>query len=151
IADMHEWLLRIQQLRPRWQRYVDVGTAPEVPLGLAGVRARWQRGHDDLAQLDRPLQRTRAGRLAARPAAQLVRVLAGLAAESAFFDNLIERATLRTELSALGLEPLLTDLSIRHVPEDRVGDELEFAWWQSALEHLLSTRRALLGANTSVV
>lgn len=151
IADMHEWLLRIQQLRTRWQRYVDVGTAPEVPLGLADVRALWQRVHDDLAELDRPLERTGAERLAARPVAQLVRVLAGLAAESAFFDNLIERATLRTELSALGLEPLLTDLSIRHVPEDRVGDELEFAWWQSALEHLLSTRRALLGANTSVV
>ncbi|MGL1724292.1 hypothetical protein ACSTHF_23440, partial [Vibrio parahaemolyticus] len=39
----------------------------------------------------------------------------------------------------------------RHVPEDRVGDELEFAWWQSALEHLLRSDRALLGANTSVV
>ncbi len=40
---------------------------------------------------------------------------------------------------------------MRHVPEDRVGDELEFAWWQSALEHLLRTDRALLGANTTVV
>ena len=80
-----------------------------------------------------------------------MRTLAGLAAESDVFDNLIERATLRTELAALGLEPLLAELSVRHVPEDRVGDELEFAWWQSALEHLLRTDRALLGANTAVV
>ncbi len=67
------------------------------------------------------------------------------------FDNLVERATLRTELAALGLEPLLAELSVRHVPEDAVGAELEFAWWQSALEHLLRTDRALLGANTAVV
>ena len=40
---------------------------------------------------------------------------------------------------------------MRHVPEDLVGDELEFAWWQSALEHLLRSDRALLGANTAVV
>ena len=151
IVDMHEWLLRIHRLRTEWQRYVDVGTAPDVPLGLADVRALWQRVHDDLDELDRTLGRAGGDRLAALPVAQLVRLLAGLAAESAFFDNLIERATLRAELSGLGLEPLLTDLSVRHVPEDRVSDELEFAWWQSTLEHLLRTRRALLGANTSVV
>jgi hypothetical protein len=151
ISDMYEWLLRIQQLRTEWQRYVDVGIAPEVPLGLTDVQSLWHRVHDDLAELDRPLGRDGAERLAALPVARLVRVLTGLAAESAFFDNLIERATLRTDLAGLGLEPLLTELSVRHVPEERVGDELEFAWWQSALEQLLGSRRALLGANTSVV
>ena len=33
-----------------------------------------------------------------------------------------------------GLEPLLAELSVRHVPEELVGAELEFAWWQSLLE-----------------
>lgn len=151
IIDMYDWLLRIQQQRNEWQRYVDVGVAPEVPLGLADVQALWQRVHAELEELDRPLGRTGSKRLTALPVAQLVRTLAGLAAESAFFDNLIERATLRGDLSALGLEPLLTELSVRHVPEERVGAELEFAWWQSALEHVLRSDRALLGANTSVV
>ncbi|MFV0319611.1 MAG: DEAD/DEAH box helicase [Microbacterium sp.] len=151
IVDMHEWLIRIQQLRTEWQRYAAVGTAPEVPLGLTDVESLWHRVHDDLAELDGPLGRTGDNRLAALPVAGLVRMLTGLAAESDFFDNLIERATLRADLAALGLEPLLTELSVRHVPEDQVGAELEFAWWQSSLEHLLQTRRALLGANTSVV
>ncbi|MDQ0649102.1 hypothetical protein QFZ53_003298 [Microbacterium natoriense] len=35
--------------------------------------------------------------------------------------------------------------------EARVGDELEFAWWQSLLERALQDDRALLGANTAVV
>ncbi|KRA24004.1 AAA family ATPase [Microbacterium sp. Root61] len=151
IADMHEALVRVQHQRTEWQRYVAAGVIPEVPLGLGDVHVAWQRVDADLTDLDSILSRTGAERLATLPVKTLVRTLAGLAAESDFFDNLVERATLRSELAALGLEPLLLEMSVRHVPEDRVGDELEFAWWQSALEHLLRTDRALLGANTAVV
>ncbi len=151
IVDMHEALVRIQQQRTQWQRLVDAGVAPEVPLGIADVQVAWQRADSELAQLDEALGRTGSERLSTLPVAELVRTLAGLAAESAVFDNLVERATLRGDLAALGLEPLLTELSVRHVPERLVGAELEFAWWQSALEHLLRSERALLGANTAVV
>ncbi|WP_345803342.1 AAA family ATPase [Microbacterium sp. AZCO] len=151
IADMHEGLTRVRQQRAEWQRHVDVGVVPEVPLGLSDVHVAWQRVEADLGELDTILRRSPSDRLATIPIPELVRTLAGLAAESEVFDNLVERATLRTELAALGLEPLLIELSVRHVPEDRVGAELEFAWWQSALEHLLRSDRALLGANTAVV
>lgn len=151
VPDMHEALVRIQQQRTEWQRYVDPGVTPEVPLGLADVHVAWQRVDADLAELDRILGRTDGERMRVLPVSQLVRTLAGLAADSDVFDNIMERAKLRTELADLGLEPLLTELSVRHVPEDRVADELEFAWWQSALEHLLRTDKALLGANTAVV
>ncbi|MGC5224813.1 hypothetical protein ACPW96_19785 [Micromonospora sp. DT81.3] len=151
VPDMHEALVRIQQQRTSWQRFVDAGVTPEVPLGLADVQVAWQRVEADLGELDRPLGRERAGRFGSLPVGQLVRTLAGLAAESKVFDNLVERATLRGELSRLGVEPLLAELSVRHVPENLVAGELEFAWWQSVLEHLLQNDRALLGANTSVV
>lgn len=151
ISDMHEALLRVQHQRTQWQHYVDAGVAPEVPIGLADVHVAWQRVDAELAELDRVLGRSGPDRLATLPVAELVRTLAALAAESEVFTNLRERAALRTELAGLGLEHLLTELSVRHVPEEAVGDELEFAWWQSALEHLLHTDRALLGANTSVV
>nr|WP_315267486.1 AAA family ATPase [Microbacterium lemovicicum] len=151
VPDMHEALLRVQQQRTEWQRYVDAGVIPEVPVGLADVHVAWQRVDADLAELDGILGRKVTERLIDLPVKTLVRTLGALAAESDFFDNLVERATLRTKLAALGLEPLLLELSVRHVPESRVRDELEFAWWQSALEHLLRTDRALLGANTAVV
>lgn len=151
ITDMYEALLRVQQQRTEWQRFADAGVVPAVPLGLADVYVAWERTDAALAQLDAVVGRTGAERLAMQPVAQLVRTLAGLAADSDVFDNLVERAALRTELATLGLGPLLTELSVRHVPEDDVGAELEFAWWQSALEHLLRTDRALLGANTAVV
>ncbi|KQZ83483.1 AAA family ATPase [Microbacterium sp. Root166] len=151
VADMYEALMRIQQQRTQWQRYVDAGVTPEIPLGLADVHVAWQRVDAELSELDAVLGRTGADRLATIPVAHLVRTLAGLAADSDVFDNLKERATLRTELAGLGLGPLLTELSVRHVPEERVAAELEFAWWQSALELLLRTDRAVLGANTAVV
>ncbi len=151
IADMHEALLRVQQQRTEWQRFVATGVIPAVPLGLADVHVAWQRVDAELNELDEIVGRTGADRLGALPVAQLVRTLAGLAADSDVFDNLVERATLRSELAALGLDTLLTELSVRHVPENAVGAELEFAWWQSALEYLLRTDRALLGANTAVV
>lgn len=151
VTDMYDALVRIQRQRDQWQQYAPAGVAPEVPTGLGDTQTIWQRVDGDLARLDAVLGRTGSDRLAARPIPELVRTVAGLGAESTFFDNLIERATLRTELAALGLEELLTELSVRHVPEDRVGAELEFAWWQSALAQLLQSERALLGANTSVV
>lgn len=149
VTEMHEALLRIQAQRTRWQRVVEAGVAPEIPLGIADVYVAWQRVHAELSELDAALGRREP--LASLPVARLVRTLAGLAAKSDVFDNLVERADLRDRLALKGLAPLLAELSVRHVSEARVGDELEFAWWQSLLERALQDDRALLGANTAVV
>lgn len=149
VTEMHEALLRIQTQRTQWQRFVDAGVAPEIPLGLADVSSAWQRVEAELAELDAALGRREP--LASLPVARLVRTLAGLAAKSDVFENLVERAQLRDRLALLGLEPLLAELSVRHVSESQVGEELEFAWWQSLLERALQDNRALLGANTAVV
>lgn len=149
ITDMHESLVRVQQQRAQWQQLVEPGVLPEVPIGLDDVATAWQRVNADLAALDQALGRTQP--LASLPIPLLLRTLAGLAAESDVFDNLVERATLRGKLAEWGLDTLLTELSVRHVPDGEVAAEFEFAWWQSALEAMLRTDRALLGANTSVV
>ncbi len=152
VPDMNAALRRIQQQRILLQRYVDAGINPEVPLGIADVHVAHQKIVADLGQLDAPLGRTdRDSKLSALPIKTLVRVMSGLAAESTVMENLQERTTLITELREKGLTPLLTDLSNRHVPAERVADELELAWWQSALEHILAADKALLGANTKVI
>ena len=149
ITDMHEALVRVQDQRTKWQQLVDAGVTPEIPLGLDDVATAWQRVESDLGELDRALGRTQP--LSHLPIPQLLRTLAGLAAQSDVFDNLVERATLRGRLADMGLEPLLTELSKRHVPESQVAAEFEYAWWHSALEAMLRTDRALLGANTAIV
>jgi hypothetical protein len=152
VGDLNEALVRIQQQRILWQRFVAAGVTPEVPVGIADAQVAYQQVAQDLTFLDEPLGAvTRETQLVYLPIHVLVERIAGLAADSDVLHNLQERAHLRTTLRDLQLDPLLEDLASRHVPEEQVAAELELAWWQSALESLLETDRALLNANTSVL
>ncbi|WP_150308866.1 AAA family ATPase [Planctomonas psychrotolerans] len=152
IGDMHASLVSIQQQRILWQRYVAGGVTPEVPVGLAEVEAAYERVAEDLAVLDEPLSAlTRPTPLAELLIPELRGKVEGLAEDSEVLANLQERTALLADLRALNLDPLLHDLSHRHVPQQRVGAELELVWWQSVLEHMLASDKALLNANTSVL
>ncbi|HEY8281788.1 MAG TPA: AAA family ATPase [Leifsonia sp.] len=152
VTDLNESLRRIQQQRILWQRFAAAGVVPEVPIGIADVQVAYQRVAEDLARLDIPLRRTGTPQsLSVLPIDELQRQIAGLAAESEVLANLQERTALLAELRDRKLDPLLSDLSHRHVPETQVSAELELAWWQSVLETLLASDRALLSANTGVL
>ncbi|MEK6309354.1 MAG: AAA family ATPase [Curtobacterium sp.] len=152
VSDLHEALTRVQQQRVLWQRYVAAGVNPEVPTGIADVQVLFSNVVEDLARLDEPLGRTaREDQLANLPVDQLVPTIARLAEDSDVLHNLQERTELMQTLRDLQLEPLITDLANRHVPDTQVPAELELAWWQSALESMLESDRALLGANTDML
>lgn len=152
VSDINEALVRIQQQRTLWQRFVAEGVAPEVPVGIADVQVAFQQVEQDLAALDIPLgSQSRDTALSSMPIPSLLRRLRELSAESDVLNNLQERSELMTGVRALDVEPLTNDLSIRHVPEEEVAAELELAWWKSALESLLASERALLNANTNVL
>ena len=152
VSDMNEALVRIQQQRTLWQRFVAEGVAPEVPVGIGDLQVAFQEVEQDLSALDEPLGATsREDELASMPIETLTARLTELAAESDVLNNLQERTALMAFLRELEVEPLTRDLAIRHVPHDQVAAELELAWWKSALESLLEADRALLNANTGVL
>ncbi|MFD1714461.1 DUF4011 domain-containing protein [Amnibacterium flavum] len=152
VADLHEALVRIQQQRVLYQRFVTAGVTAEIPVGIADVQLAYQRLSTDLAAIDEPLGQTAsATALSQLLIPELQQRLEALAADSEVLDNLQERTALMSTLRSLDLDPLLDDLSRRHVPEHRVAIELELAWWTSALERMLRTDRALLGGNTQVL
>jgi hypothetical protein len=152
VGDMHEALVKIQQQRILWQRFVAEGVPPEVPVGIADVQSVFAETAAQLAQLNEPLRLVaRESQLEYIPIGTLVAKIAALSAESDVLNNLQERSALMATLRDLQLDPLIADLAARHVPESQVEAELEQAWWQSALESLLQTERALLGANTTVL
>jgi hypothetical protein len=152
VGDLHTALRGIQQQRTLWQRYSEAGAIPGVPVGLDDVQVAHQTVAADLQTLDEPLGILGTPRqLAARPLRDLQSMLAGLAEDSEVLANLQERTALLGRMRDLGLDPLLLDLSKRHVPEQGVAAELELAWWQSVLEAMLAGAPALLGANTSVL
>lgn len=152
ISDLNEWLRRIQQQRTLWFRFAAAGIPPEIPIGIADVQVSFQRVTNDLAALDLPLGTVGTARqLASLPIDELASMIEGLAADSEVLANLQERTALIDSLREHSLDPLLADLSQRHIPEADVANELELAWWQSVLELMLANDRALLGANTGVL
>jgi hypothetical protein len=152
VGDMNESLHRIQRQRTLWQRFADAGAPPRVPAGVSDVQVAYQKVAEDLAGLDGPLGRQRTPEsLLTLPLDQLTRTLGELATDSEVLANLQERTEIRGTLRDLQLDPLLADLTERHVTHEHVADELELAWWQSVLETLLADDKALLGANTRVI
>jgi hypothetical protein len=152
VADMHDWLVRIQQQRVLYQRFVTTGVTPDVPTGIDDLHTSYQRVLADLGELDEPLgQRGGPEAFAQLPVDVLQQRLDGLAADSEVLHNLQDRSGLMAQLRDLDLAPLLEDLAARHVPQDQVGVELELAWWKSVLERMLADDPALLGANTTVL
>ena len=152
VGDLHEALGAVQRQRIMWQRFVVAGVVPEVPVGISDVAVAWQQVSADLAALDGPLGHlTRETQLSALPLHTLGELMADLAADSDVLQNLQERSELVSTMRSLQLDPLLTDLAARHVPEEQIAAELELAWWRSALDALLEGDRALLGARTDVL
>lgn len=123
-----------------------------MPLGIADVVVAFQSAYQDLDELDRVLGTTGdADRLKNLTLGRLAHRISDLARESEVLQNIQERTTIVERMRAAHLEPLLDDLSARHVPAEDVASELELAWWQSVLERMLQTNQALLSANTSVI
>lgn len=152
VTDLNASLRRVQQQRTLWQRYAVAGTIPEVPVGVADVKVAHQQVTDELSRVDEPLGRRGTNlQLASLPLAELASIISGLAEDSEVLANLQERTTLLTTLRDWGLDPLLADLSRRHVPAEFVAAEIDLAWWRSALEIMLADERALLGGNTGVL
>jgi len=152
VGDLNAALVRIQQQRVLWHRFVAEGATPEVPVGIGAVQGAYAQASQDLGALDEPLGlNTREGQLGGMPVAFLIEKIASLAAESDVLHNLQERTALMSNLRELDLDPLIDDLARRHVPESEVAAELELSWWKSALEGMLEADRALLNANTSVL
>lgn len=152
VSDMHGALTRIEYQRDVWQRFAAAGAVPEVPIGVDDLQASTQALLDDLAKLDAPLGRTDTPRsLTQLTIDDLKTTLAGLSAESEVLSNLQERSAVVNDLREQKLDALLLDLAERHVAETQVENELELAWWQSVLEGMLASKKALLNANTDIL
>lgn len=152
VTDLHGSLVKIQEQRILWQRYVVSGAVPQVPTGVADLKSAFQRATEDMAILDAALQKGNPQpELSSLPIGSLTRIVSALAADSEVLANLQERTAILAELRELNLSELLADLSARHVPENLVGNELELAWWQSVLEGMLAGDKALLSANTPIL
>lgn len=139
IADLHASLVEVQQQRTLWTRYATTERHPAVPTGLAEINSFHQKISLQLDELNRVLITTPGHiDLADMQLDGLGYRLAGLAKDEETLATLPERTLLLDEMREHGLGDLLDDLADREVGPEQVGAELELAWWQSALDAMIS-------------
>lgn len=152
VSDLHDALVKIQQQREIWNRYVETGHPPTMPGGLSDAHVVYQQVEQDLIELDRVLGREGPGaRLSDMPSAEMHQFVGRLAEESEILQSLEHRQEVVDHLSHWHLQPLVEDLATRHVEANKVAGELELAWWRGALETILAKEDALLGSDQSVL
>lgn len=139
ITDLHESLQDVQRQRGMWTRYATSQRHPLVPTGLLELNASYRDAGNRLDKLADALARTEdSDALQRMPIDGLVDRLAELVADRASLEVLPERTLLQEQLREQGLADLLADLSEREVGAEHVSSELDLAWWQSALEAMIS-------------
>ncbi|KIS26557.1 ATPase AAA [Arthrobacter sp. SPG23] len=139
IADLHSSLVLVQEQRALWAEYATTQRHPAVPSGLGEVNVMYRSLERELAQLGAAVKHTEAGGdLQHTPYEELMERLERLVADTRTLKTLPERTLLIENMREHGLGELLADLAEREVPAASVAAELELAWWQSALEAMIS-------------
>ena len=146
VTDMHASLRAIAQQREEWMRFCTIPTPPQVPLGIADAQVAYQSFVGDLERIQRHLDPdSNEDALTRMPLELLAARLNSLATQTATLDNLGDRLVITDRLRGLGLGQLVRDLARIKVSREQLAQELEQAWWQSALEYLVGKNPKLLG------
>jgi len=146
VADMHASLKAIQQQREMWQLYCTIPAAPQVPTGINEALVSYQAFVEDLDLIQAHLDPDSAEpKLLDLSLADLAGKLESLAKDTQSLQNLEERSKVLAQLRDAGLGALARDLSRLHTVKEHIALELEQAWWQSALESVISRDGSALG------
>ena len=150
VPDMNAALRAISIQREDWQRFCTVPTPPQVPLGIADAQVAYQSFVSDLEHIQQHLDpESTEPPLTKLPLEILERKLESLAGDSDALANLGDRLQVTDRLRSLGLGRLLRDLARIKVAREHLAQELEQAWWSSALEYLVSKNPQLLSYSSS--
>ncbi|WP_026818759.1 DUF4011 domain-containing protein [Arthrobacter castelli] len=139
ISDLHGSLLEVQQQHTAWSEYATSQRHPSIPSGLADVHNFHHQVEQKLEKLSAVLVEAKAGGgLSGISHQAALERLQALAEDRQTLVSLPERTLLLENMREHGLSELLDDLAEREVGTEEVGAELELAWWQSALEAMIS-------------
>lgn len=139
IHDLHTSLVEVQTEREEWVSWAKEDAQPSVPRSLDRLvdQVSVVQGHlEKLAQIVRRSEGETS--LFDLHGDDLVAVVERLDEDEHSLRTLPERTLVKEQLSEQGFTELVEDLAARHVAATRVADELELAWWQSALEAMVS-------------
>ncbi|GAA4376815.1 DUF4011 domain-containing protein [Paeniglutamicibacter cryotolerans] len=137
IADLQTALEDVRAQHILWKQHATSQRHPMVPAGLLDVSEGYM---DALRRLEKlsGLLPGDAEPLLELPTDRLGELMDALLADKEALGVLPERNLLEEQLREHGLGELMDDFRSREVTPDEVHSELELAWWQSALEAMIS-------------
>ncbi|EMQ99594.1 putative DNA helicase [Paeniglutamicibacter gangotriensis] len=138
VADLQTALEAVQEQHLSWHHHATSQRHPMVPAGLLDVNAGYQDAGSRLDKLAMLLPAAAGERLRDEPIAQLLATMSALLENKGELDQLPERTLITEQLAEHGLSELIDDFRARNIAPDAVGSELDLAWWQSALEAMIS-------------
>lgn len=152
VVNLHNALAEAQKQRELWFSLSDTNSPPTVPLGLAEIAESFQMLADKITLLQRHLNPDPGIELLSRmPFDQLEVRLSSLAKDTEILENLLERKTIEQQLQDSGLGELAKQLSTIQPNSEKLLDEFDQAWWQSAFEAVLDSNSALLEYDNEVI
>lgn len=145
VADLNTALRAIEEQREAWQLLTTGLKPPMVPAGINDALVSLQALNSDLEKLQQHLDpQADSPVLAKLLLPELEAKLESLCNDTGALENLGDRAMVAAELRELGLEDVMRDFARLHVTRENIPLELELAWWQSALEQLVTKHSLLL-------
>lgn len=140
IPNLHEALVKVQDQLTGWNQWTTSKRNPVIPTGVEALAEDTHKLYEDLNRLQDMLAPavTEAEHLTKIDPGDLHEVLTALVDDAQTLHTLPERTIVIDQLTEQGLDELLADFQNRGVTADQVTLELEVAWWQSALEAMIS-------------
>ena len=151
IGDVHEQLKIVQAERAEWIRHIEAPRTPAIPDNLDSLVNTLNVLVTEFAGLGIVLANSPAGTdFVHTDIDQLEARLDALLADRVLLMSLPEREALQQEMRSYGLGELLDDFYAREVPASLVTAEFDLAWWQSALDYLLTVHSGKLLEGTAL-
>jgi hypothetical protein len=138
VADLQTALEAVQEQHMAWHHHATSQRHPMVPAGLLDVNAGYQDAGARLDKLATMLPEPAASHLRDESIGSLLRRMDQLLEFKSELEQLPERTLITEQLAEHGLGELMDDFRSRNVTPDAVSAELDLAWWQSALEAMIS-------------
>jgi len=138
VPDLQSALQAVSEQREAWRVYATSQRHPAVPGGLLDVEAGYYDAGTRIDALAEMLPPQLGDSLRDMPVQQLLETIASLVERAGDLKELPERTIISEQLAETGLGDLLGDFAEREIGTDQVDAELELAWWQSALEAMIS-------------
>ena len=150
VGNLHNALVEAQKQRELWYELADTKAPPTVPTGLAGVQNVFERVADRITLIQKHLNPDPDFELLSRLKFDyLQQKLVELDEKTEILDGYLERKEISHQLNSAGLTQLAQQLTDIKPDKQRLQDEFQLSWWQSAFEAVVEQSQQILSYDAS--